>query len=154
MILIVCTHCKHALRVVGEPEELYPLLGPSSSFWPDKFACYHCEKQATGFLESELTISTAIEVKEVDGQEAFAAIHGLGLKEERDVDRLIVDALLREHPVRRVGGADIPGGMRVRIDYLELWDGTRLHFGSSNDGAVIYRITRPTSYVNKTESPK
>lgn len=149
MILILCPRCKCALRVTGDLSEMNSLVGPNSEFWPDKFTCFRCEKPAQGFLEAEVSIKTAIEIKEVSPQEAYAAIHGLGLMTERDIDQLVVETLLREHPVRRISAKDIPGGGRVMVDHIELWDGTRLHFGSSNDGAVIYRITRPHSYADK-----
>lgn len=149
MILILCPRCKCALRVTGDLNEAYNLVGPSSEFWPDKFTCFRCEKPAQGFLESEVAIKAQIEIKEVSPQEAYAAIHGLGILEERDFDKLTIDALLREQPIRRIGGKDLAGGGRTVIDYLELWDGTRVHLGASHDGAVIYRITRPHSYVSK-----
>lgn len=149
MIFILCPRCRCALRVTGDAAEVYSLVGPESDFWPDKFMCFKCMKPAHGFLEGEVSIQAQIEVHEVSAQEAIAAIHGLGLPSEREVDKLIVDALLREHPVRRIAGKDVPGGQRVLLDYIELWDGTRLHFGGSNDGAVIYRITRPHSYAEK-----
>jgi hypothetical protein len=149
MILIICTHCRCALRVTGDMEEAHCLVGPGSDLWPNKFACFRCSKPAHGFLESEVSLKTQLEVHEVSPQEAFAAIHGLGIPAEREVDKLIVEALLREHPVRRVSCKDIIGGQRVLVDHIELWDGTKLHFASSNDGAVVYRITRPHSYADK-----
>ncbi len=151
MILIVCLHCKTALRVIGDVAQGHELVGPGSTFWPDKFTCFRCEKPARGLLEAEVSIKTPLEVKDVSPEEAFAALHGLGLPEERDVDRLIVSELMRTHPVRRVACKDIPGVSRVVVDHIELWDGTRLHFGSSNEGAVIYRITRPHSYAEQVK---
>lgn len=149
MIVIVCTRCRCALRVVGDVDESMTLLGPDSEFWPDKFLCFRCNKPAHGFLENEVAFKTELEVFEVSPQEAFAAIHGLGLPAEREVDKLVVSSLLAEQPIRRVACKDIVGGQRVVVDHIELWDGTKLHFSSSNAGAVIYRITRPHSYADK-----
>lgn len=151
MILILCPRCKCALRVIGDMAEAHSLVGPGSEFWPDKFSCYKCERSAQGFLEAEVSIRVEMDIKEVSPQEAYAAIHGLGIMAERDVDKLVVEALMREHPVRRVSCKDIFGGNRVMVDHIELWDGTRLHFGSSNEGAVIYRITRPHTYVDQVK---
>lgn len=150
MILIVCPTCACGLRVTGDPDEVYTLLGPGSSFWPDKFTCFRCTGPARGFLDTEVQLKISLDLKEVSAKEAFAAIHGLGIPAEREVDRLVVEALLREQPIKKIACADIPGGNRVTVDFLELADGTRLHFGSSNEGAVIYRITKPHRYAETT----
>jgi hypothetical protein len=151
MIFILCASCRCALRVTGDLEEIHPLVGQGSSFWPDKFICYKCEGPAQGFLEAEIELKASVEIKEVSPQEAYAAIHGLGVLEEREVDLVTVRELMATHPVRRVTGKDVMGVARVVVDFVELWDGTRLHFGSSNEGAVVYRITRPHSYVEVSQ---
>ncbi len=152
MILILCAKCRCALRVTGDLEEMHMLVGPGSSFWPDKFTCYRCEGVAQGFLEAEIDLKAAIDVKEVSPQEAYAAIHGLGILEERELSTAIVRELMTTHPVRRVVCKDVLGAQRVAVDHIELWDGTRLHFGSSNEGAVIYRVTAPHSYVAQVKA--
>ncbi len=149
MILIVCTVCACALRVTGEDAELRPLIGQQSEFWSNKYTCYRCGGPAQGFEEAALEVKTPLEIHDVSPQEAFGAMFGLGILAEREVDALIVNALMKEHPVRRVVCKDIPGGNRVVVDRIELWDGSYVHFGSSNEGAVIYRITRPHNYANK-----
>lgn len=149
MILILCPKCRCALRVTGETDEVTTLVGPGSAFWPDKFSCYKCGEAAQGFLETEIELKAAVDIKEVSPQEAYAAIHGLGVLDERAVDAVLVRELMATHPVRKVACKDIIGAMRVVVDHIELWDGTRLHFGSSNEGAVIYRVTLPHSYVDK-----
>lgn len=151
MILILCPKCRCALRVTGEVDEMHALVGPGSTFWPDKFVCFKCEGPAQGFLETEIELKAGVEIKEVSPQEAYAAIHGLGIMAEREVDTVVVRELLTTHPVRRIACKDVAGAMRVVVDHIELWDGTRLHFGSSNEGAVIYRITRPHSYIEVSQ---
>lgn len=153
MILILCPKCRCALRVTGELDEMNMLIGPGSSFWPDKFICYKCEGPAQGFLETEIELKAVVDVKDVSPQEAYAAIHGLGVLAEREVDATLVQELMSMHPVRRVACKDVIGTLRVVVDHVELWDGTRLHFGSSNEGAVIYRITRPHTYVPTEDTP-
>lgn len=149
MILILCPKCRCALRVTGDVAEMHALVGPGSEFWPDKFACFKCEGPAQGFLESEIELKAAVEIKDVSPGEAYAAIHGLGVMQERDISTEIVRELLSTHPVRRVVCKDIIGAARVMVETIELWDGTRLHFGASNEGAVIYRVTQPHSYVKE-----
>jgi hypothetical protein len=61
----------------------------------------------------------------------------------------VVEKLLQERPVRRVIGRNVLGVERTVIDALELTDGTKVHFGSSAEGAVIYRVTQPAAYTRK-----
>jgi len=150
MILIVCTPCSLGMRVMGHVEDLQSLVGERCEFWPDKFICPRCEGPARGVLEVEADMHAVarLELVDVDPFEAFAAMHGLGLPAERDCRREVVEQLLREHPIRKVEGATIPGTNRCRIEALELWDGTKLYLGAGAEGAVIYRIRKP-AYTEK-----
>jgi hypothetical protein len=90
-------------------------------------------------------------IQESTPQEAFAAFNGLGFPDEHHCSLETAQALLKEHPVRRIIGTNVKGAERTIIDALELWDGTKVYFGAGAGGAVIYRITRPVSYTKQLE---
>lgn len=145
MIIIVCLPCRVGFRVKGEPIEVGTLLGPSSSLWPDGFTCPHCMKPAQGYLELDLSeaVYGLLKIRDLTPVEAYATLTaGVGLPEDRDCRKEVIEQLVLEVPIRRVAGKDVPGTNRFNIDYMELWDGTRLYFGASGHGAIIYRVTR------------
>ncbi len=156
MILVLCMRCHLAIRIMPmlaanamSAREVNTLLGPDSLFWPDKFICVRCDKSATGMLErgADPRALAAMELIDLTPHEAFAAFNGLGLPEEQHCTLEVVQALLTEHPVRRVIGTTVKGQERTIVDALELWDGTKLYFSAGGEGAVIYRVVRPVSYV-------
>lgn len=152
MILIVCPKCCCALRVTGDSGEVHHLVGQKSYFWPDKFQCFRCSGTSIGCLELEFDQKTPLEVVEVSAQEAFAALHGLGLPSEQQCQSETINELLREQPVRRLVAKNVAGSSRCLVDYLELWDGSKVYFGSGAEGALIYKVTRPHSYVEQVEN--
>lgn len=146
MILAVCLPCKAGFRVKGP--DVDALLGPSSALWPDGLSCPHCGKTAQGYLENEVSeaVYAVLEIKDLTAVEAYAALTaGVGLPEDRDCRKEVLEAVVKEIPIRRVVGVDVPNTKRFSIDYLELWDGTRIYFGASGHSAIIYRITRERS---------
>lgn len=156
MILIVCLPCAYAIRVMPSNvsdarsvQELEQLVGTRSEYWPNKYSCPRCDKPARGLLEQDADprVLRAMHVQEATPQEAFAAMNGLGFPDEQKCSLEAVQALLLETPVRKVIGKNVTGAERTIVDALELWDGTKVHFGAGAEGAVIYRITRPTSYA-------
>jgi hypothetical protein len=149
--LIPCLACGVALRVMGDAGEIEGLVGPRSDFWPDRFPCPTCGALASAVTEiaAEPRALARMRLVDLTPHEAFAALQGFGLPHERACTRAEVEALLREQPVRRVGGSDVPGASRCCIEHLELWDGTRVHFGASAQGAVVFRVTRPPSYAER-----
>jgi hypothetical protein len=160
MILVVCLPCNFAIRVMPEnvaltqsQQELDQLVGMRSDFWPDKYPCPRCGKPSRGIREREADakVLALMAVQDATPQQAFAAFNGLGFPDEHHCSLETVGALLKEQPVRRVVGTNVRGVERTVIDHLELWDGTRMYFGSGAEGAVIYRITRPVSYTAKSE---
>jgi hypothetical protein len=158
MIIILCTPCNLAIRVMPakagslmSEREVAILLGPQSLLWPDKFECVRCTKPAMGMLElgADPRALAHMELRDLTPHEAVAAFNGLGLPEEQHCTLEAVQALLTEHPVRRVIGSTVKGQERTVIDALELWDGTKLYFGAGGDGAVIYRAVCPLSYTER-----
>lgn len=150
MIVVICTHCALTVRVLGEPAEVDHLVGEGSEFWPDRYPCPRCEHLAVASLERDLTDRdlTRLSIRDLTAQEAFAAFNGLGLPGEHLCTKDVVEALLREKPVRRLVGSDIEGG-RCYLHHLELWDGTKIYFGAGAEGALIYRIAPPHSYTEQ-----
>jgi hypothetical protein len=156
MILVVCLPCKLAVRIlpsVKESGELESLVGRLSEFWPDKYVCPRCEKGARGMLESEADVRalSLLEVRDLNAQEAFQAFMGLGFPDEQDCTLESLNELLREKPVRALHGENVRGSTRSVIESLELWDGTKIYFGAAPDGAVAYRVVRPSSAVARVE---
>jgi hypothetical protein len=155
MILIICTKCPFALRVMPagltQVEELETLVGTKSEFWPNKYSCAQCGAHAEGALEDQVAQWSWADVRDVTPHEAFAAMHGMGLPEEQKCSVEVLDGLLREKPVRRVHGKDVRGSNYALIESLELWDGTLVYFGSGADGAVVYRVQPPVSYARLAE---
>lgn len=149
MILILCLPCAFAMRVNGDPEEILPLVGPRSEYWPNKFTCPRCEKPAEGQLEAHVggPALSRMEVVDLTAQEAIAAMHGLGLPVERACTIEEVQELLSEKKFKVARGTNIRGTTRCILDHLVLEDGTRIYLGASAEGATVYRITRPHSYV-------
>ena len=151
MIILLCLDCRLALRVLeGDTAEIDGLVGARSEFWPDRYPCPSCERNVHGHLEQDLPSEVLLDMRLIDlsAQELFAALNGLGLPDEQACTGEVVRTLLRQ-PVRRIIGSDIPGTTRFRVETLELVDGTRLCFGSAPEGAIIYRIVRPTKYVER-----
>lgn len=149
MILIVCNKCSCGLQVVGEPSEVDHLVGIRSGFWPDKYTCFRCSGTAAGYLTAEVSQAalSVLDVKRVTSAEAFIALNGLGIPEERTCCEEVLLPLLRQCGVRVVGKP--AGGTYYVIDELVLPDGTRVCLGASPKGAVVYRIVKPHSYTDK-----
>lgn len=152
MIVVCCHNCMLALRVIGEPLEVHSLVGQNSDFWPNKYTCPRCLfTSAVGCVESALSGDqlNEFELMDLSAHELFAALNGLGLPDEQECSLETVTALLKEHHVKRVVGADVLQTSRCVLFMLELANGTRLHFGSGPEGAVIYRNVPPQSYAEK-----
>lgn len=88
-------------------------------------------------------------VHDVSPQEAFAALHGLGLPSERECSPAAVREVMVGATIRSVGTRTIQNSHRAALEYIELENGTRIYVASGSGGAVIYRISQPESYVQK-----
>lgn len=152
MISIVCTACKVALSVVGDVTEVDQLVGQCSEFWKDSYTCFRCNGRAEGFLTAEISAAALreLQVYNVTSLEAFAAMNGLGIPEERNCCGDVITPLLAALGVK-AHGKEYRGVPRFFLDSLELPDGTKLHLGASPQGACIYRITKPHSYARTND---
>ena len=159
MIFIACNKCNHALFVSGDEREVSILVGPNSDFWPDKYRCASC-----GTLGAQACLSPEVDpvvlatriVSNVTAEEAFAALNGLGLPEERVCSEELIEALFERQGIK-VKGRQLCGNLpRYILDSLTFADGTCVHLGASSYGAILYRVVKPHSYVDavadKTES--
>lgn len=151
MMVVACAACGLVVRVLGDPNEVGPLVGSASEFWPDRYECPECGARARATLESEVDpcLLAGRRARDLTAQEALAAFHGLGLPDEQMCDVQSVVKLLREQRIRRVVADDISGLARCYLRELELDDGTRLYLGAGAGGALVYRMTRPTSYTER-----
>ncbi len=148
MILVPCLHCYTALRIRGMPEEVDPLVGRESEFWPDRYACVGCGRACSGVLEVEADPEAVrkMKVRELTPAEALAALHGLGTPDEMACDPETVREAFRK-PIKRVSGRRIAGTQRFAIHFVEFEDGTRLYLAASGAEAAVYRIARPMKYA-------
>lgn len=149
MILIICLTCGFTLRVEGDVEEIAHLIGNLSTFALDGYTCSECGKKAGLFNHGDVTPAAAARLRIVDvaPEEAFAALNGLGIPSERSCLLEDVTELIEKFPVASVSGKNISGTGRCIIDHLVLQDGSKVYFAPSTEGATIYRISRPHSYV-------
>lgn len=152
MISIVCKVCSTALRVNGELNEVETLVGQTSEYWPNRYPCFRCNAFAEGFLTPEVshTVWSVVEVFDVTAQEAFAALHGMGIPAERNCCSDVILPLLQAVGVK-ARGRDVRGQQRFILNELELPDGTKLHLAPSPEGPLVYRITKPHSYVKAND---
>lgn len=154
MMLIVCAalqDCESVFRVLGDWAEVQTLVGPRSEFWPQGYTCPKCGGPAQGAMESDIDprVLAGFQIREVEAQEMYRAQYGMGLPEEMDCRREVIEQALRENPIRRVSGHEVAGANRFVLEYLELWDGTKLYFGASSHGAIVTRVVKQQSHVAK-----
>lgn len=150
MLIVPCFACYTAVRVMGEPDAVFELVGEGSDFWPATYHCVLCGKRCDGMLESDVEVAALqkMKVRELSPEEMLAAQSGLGTPEEMLCSGTTVRELLKQ-PVKKVHGYDLKGTTRFCLDALELEDGTKIHLGAGPSGAVVYRISRPFSYAQR-----
>ena len=154
MMLVLCTdpNCKTVTRVLATSVvELTGLVGERSEWWPNNYHCTGCNGQATAVYESEVDPNDFrdFEKKEIEAQDFFRFMMGVGLPEEQDCRIEVLQKLFAENKVKNIAGKVISGTKRFCIEWLEMENGQRLYFGSSTHGATIYRITEKPSYTEK-----
>lgn len=154
MILIACEPCQLCIRVMGDVEEIEHLVGTRSDFWRERnYRCPVCEQRSVAYLEREVDprVYGFSRLVDLNPQEAFSAFMGLGLPEEGDCRKEVVEELLRTKKIKGIKGKNILGTNRCRLDFVELEDGTRLYLGAGAEGAVVYRVMLPPSYREKID---
>lgn len=147
MIVVLCTRCMHGLQVIGDEDQINLLVGEQSDFWPNNYPCPFCEGKADGAYERDVhppdlqrfTLTT------VDGGEAFAALMGAGLPEQKPASKQAVLESLQTG-VKAVHGSYAPARAAFLLDRIELTDGSMIHFAGGPTGAVIYKIVPAQPY--------
>lgn len=143
MIYVICEACQHGLRVSpGEHGEAEALFGHG-----EVFECWECGRATETLVSADSLFASVGNITDVSPTEAFAALHGLGLPQERDCTALAVADLLTTKRVVEVSVKQIRNSHRCVIGRLELEDGTRVYLGSSAYGATVYRVASRHSYV-------
>jgi hypothetical protein len=153
MITIACAACSHALSVTGEADEIETLVGSRSDFHPDKYKCYNCEAPADCVLTAEVSAAAFknLTVYDVTPQEAFAALHGMGIPPEMTCCAEVIEGMFEKQGIK-VTGYQMPRTSRYVLTALTFPDGSTVHLGASFPGALAYRITKKHSYVQAVET--
>jgi hypothetical protein len=81
-----------------------------------------------------------LDVHQLTPQEAFSALHGVGLPAERDCGEEVVRTLLLSQRVVKAEVRQVRNSNRAIVHSLTFEDGRRLYLGSSPEGAIAYRI--------------
>ena len=132
----------------GDPEEI---MGLFRDWMPDNFPCCNanCNNKKAELVESiDPGVMNMWTIFQVTAHEAFSAMQGLGLPEERDCGPTAVKAAF-EKPVKDLAVRLVKGTNRSVIDHIEFDDGTRLYLGASAYGAIVYRIAPKRSFVEE-----
>jgi hypothetical protein len=151
MNIIFCPNCHFALRVLGEQDKASMLIGTKSDFWPDGYICPKCEGKAKHFLEHEVDkdIWPLLQIRELTSEEAFSALHGVGLPEERVCTKEAIEETLKTKKISGIVGESLPHTERYILRRICFEDGSCMHLACGAGGATVYRISPPPSYAKK-----
>ena len=154
MIFLACPVCRKAVRVHGDMEEISTLLGERSEFWPDKYKCFSCNCSVIYCLTPEVSPAAlaTMDVHDLTPQEAYAALNGFGVPEERTCCPEVILPLFQSLGIA-VKGCRINTGT-FRVEELTFPDGTTLFLAPAAVGAVVYRVRKRSSYAEKIEDPQ
>lgn len=151
-LVVVCPGCGAVFRVLQTEQgtDVDHLVGRNSTYWPDGYTCPRCGSAAQGCDELDLPRGAqTTDVLDLTAGELLAALHGLGLPDEQQCDFDRVATLLTTTRLKRIEGSTVAGTNRCMLDHLQLEDGTKIYLGASSHGAVVYRVVKPTSYVQR-----
>ena len=153
MIIIACKDCGTAVRITGEHAELEHLLGEYCDWYPNKYPCPSVGCGSCAEFQDAVAPAALRELTMYDltPHEAYAAFHGLGLPEERDCNPTAVEKALVGKTIRAVHVALVRGSNRSVIYNLTTEDGAILSLGSSPFGAVVYRMSKTQSAVERVD---
>jgi hypothetical protein len=154
MMLVVCSSldCLTVTRILSQSaDELVSLVGERSDFYPNRYSCPRCDTPASVVYEGNVDPNQFkdFSVMELEAQDYFRFLMGVGLPEEQDCRIEVLQSIFHENKVKNIAGHSISGTKRFCVDWLEMENGTKLYFGSSTNGATIYRITKKPEYTKK-----
>jgi len=154
MIVIPCLACNVCMRTMGDAAQVDHLVGERSGFWPDQYPCIHCGALCRGLreIEADPAALQKMHVLDLEPEELFAALNGLGTPAEHRCTEAAVLALLQSK-VKRVVGREVQGQASTRfvLESMEFEDGHKMFFGAAPEGALVYRISKPHSYVEAVD---
>jgi hypothetical protein len=145
-LIVHCQGCGALYRCFGDTG----LVGEGSSWWPTDYVCPMCQGNAVGMHEEDLprAMQTAL-IKDLLPEELFAALHGMGMPEDRHATADSVKDMLLTKKITSVLLTDVKNTERCVIDKVVFEDGTKLYLGASTLGAVVYRVTAPVKYSER-----
>lgn len=151
MITIACLTCYMALRLSGEHDEVDHLVGTKSEWYPNRYPCPRsgCGGVMTITDAVDAQVLTMLEIHDLNPQEVFQALQGMGLPAERACTEGVVRAALTGRSITSMDLQPLRNTMRSVLHSFTLDDGTRVYLGSSPYGAVVYRVAPPRSVVRE-----
>ncbi len=135
MLLFVCAGCPKAVRCMDLPDGVVPQEIPNSA---------ECAKCGSSFsliperMAGPEALST-LEIQDLTFEELYYWSSTGALPHERPSDASSVTAALVGRSITSVGVDRRVQGAAV-VTHLVLDDGTRVYFGASPYGAVVYRL--------------
>jgi hypothetical protein len=151
VITLACLTCHLALRTTGEPVEVDFLVGMRSDWYPDRYPCPRSGCKGTMTLTDviESKVLPLLEIHDVNPQECFQALKGMGLPEEKKATLDLVVKHLEGKTIQSIEVEPVSNALRTVVRSILMADGTRLYFGSSPQGATVYRIAPPRSLTTE-----
>jgi hypothetical protein len=151
MITLACLTCRLALRLSGDDREMDYLVGIRSDWYPDRYPCPRSACEGKMVLTDTIASTDLenLEFHSLNAVEAFQALNGMGLPPERACNAEKVGEAMRGGTIVAMELQDLSGFNRTVLYSLTLDNGIRIYFGSSPEGAVVYRIAHPYSYVKE-----
>ena len=141
-MFIICSTCPEGLRVVGEPDEIKSLISSREGC-----VCYVCGAECMVSPFADNDVLQTKHVHTLSPMEAYLALEGMGIPEERECASEIVATLLIHQRIKKVTARSVPNTGRSCIDAIEFEDGTVMYLASSVHGALVYRIKKPHNYT-------
>lgn len=151
MITLACLTCHLALRTSGDFNEVEHLIGSKCDWYPNRYPCPRsgCNGRMTLSDVIESKSLSLLEVHELSPQECFQALNGLGLPKERSCTEADVFRAMVNQKVLSIDMRSVSNTARAVIHSILLENGNRIYFGSSPQGAMVYRIAPPRSVVQE-----
>lgn len=152
-MIFTCTRCRTVFRVFGDPLVVAYLVGKDSEFWPDRYRCPSCRSSLLPSEEKDVMpeLLASPKIVHLEAEEAYAALMGIGLPEERKATLEAVRSVSVGHKVEAMGLEPVPNIDRTSVTWIRFDNGHTLYFAGGGAGAVIYRVKKPTSYVEQLD---
>src|SRR4051812_10564032 len=115
MITLACLTCHLALQINGEHDELDYLIGIRSDWYPDRYPCPRSGCRGSMVLTDTIDPKALeqLEIHHLNPQEAFQALHGMGLPEERHCNESMALLTLVGKTIKSVELKAISGSNRT-----------------------------------------